>query len=216
MDTKLAKWIRWLAVIKEEVQQLVIAKHIFWATQEMIKNNPKIQKASDFYNFLGNTYVSHAVMGVRRQVKIDSQSISFARLLSEISQAPAMLSRGYYTSLYKGSNVENWADRNFDRHCGKGAAHISPTVVAAELSDLQASARSCEELADRRIAHRDKRPPSILPNFKELDRSIDKLDKLYVRYHLLFHAQAMGTLMPTFQHDWREIFREPWIARHDK
>ncbi len=211
MNTRLRKWIRWLDVIKEEVQLLVISKHIFWSVQDIIKKNPRIQVASDFYNFLGNWYVAYSAMGVRRQVKIDPQSISFARLLTEISETPELLSRAYYKSLYTGSIVEPWADKHFDRLAGVGEPHVPTVTVHAELSSLRDTARSCEELADRRIAHRDKRPMKRPPKFSELDRSIDLLDKLYVRYLRLFHAQAMETLMPTYQYDWQEIFRFPWI-----
>jgi len=211
MDARLQKWGKWLLVIHDDIQQLVMDKHVFWTVQEIIKDNPDIQKGSYFYSYLGNTYVSHAVIGVRRQIKIDRQSISLARLLTEIRETPELLSRSYYCSLYKGSNVESWADRDFDNHCGKGVVHISPTVVQAELDELRGKARSCEELADRRIAHHDKRPPNRLPKFNELNECIETLDKLYVRYHLLLRAQSMKTLMPTFQYDWQEIFRQPWI-----
>ena len=216
MNSKLAKWIRWLDVIKEEIQLLVISKHLFWSVQDMIKKNPRIQIGSDFYNFLGNWYVAYSVMGVRRQVKVDSQSISFARLLTDISENPELLSRAYYTSLYAGSTAEPWADRDFDRLVGVGEPHIRASTVRDELSSLRDTARSCEELADRRIAHRDKRPMKKLPKFHELDQCIDFLDSLYCRYLLAFHAQAMDTLMPTYQYDWQEIFRVPWIPADEE
>jgi hypothetical protein len=45
----------------------------------------------------------------------------------------------------------------------------------------------------------------------ELDDAIDLLDQLYVKYHLLFHAAWMETLLPTRQYDWQAVFRIPWI-----
>jgi hypothetical protein len=213
MDQKLAKWIRWMKVIHDEIQQLVIAKDIFWEVQEIIKNNKNIQKPSSFYEYLGNTYVSHSVIGMRRQLKVDTQSISLARLLTEMANNPEVLSRKYYTAMYVGSVVEDFADRDFDRFSSPGAPHISKTMVLSDLAKLCDAGRTLERFADRRIAHRDKRAVKSPPRFKDGDAFIDLLDQLYVKYHLLFHASAMDSLMPTYQYDWKEIFREAWIPR---
>jgi hypothetical protein len=129
MDPKLKKWIKWLKVIRDEVVYLLINRNIFWEVNEIIKNNKDIQKPSQFYNFLGDTYASYALMGIRRQVKIDSQSISLVRLLKEIIKNPEKLSRQYYKSLYKGSVVEHLADKHFDKYAGLGKDHISPKMV---------------------------------------------------------------------------------------
>src|ERR1700724_1522079 len=110
MDSKLRKWLKWLKVIHDEVKDLVTSKDIFWKVQNIIKTNRRIHQPSAFYSYLGNTYVSHAVMGVRRQLKVDTQSVSFARLLEEIVDSPQTLSREYYVSLYKGSPVEDLAE----------------------------------------------------------------------------------------------------------
>jgi hypothetical protein len=56
--------------------------------------------------------VSHVVIGLRRQLKTDHQSISLALLLQELAQTPEVLSREYYVALYKGSVVEDFANRD--------------------------------------------------------------------------------------------------------
>jgi len=216
MDQKLQKWIRWLKVIHDEIQQLVIAKDIFWEVQEIIKNNKGIQKPSAFYEYLGNTYVSHSAIGMRRQLKVDPQSISFARLLTEMSANPEVVSRKYYTAMYAGSVVEDRADRDFDRFSTPGALYISRRMVLNDLQSLRDAGRNLEQFADRRVAHRDKRAVKSPPRFKDGDAFIELLDQLYVKYHLLFHASTMDSLLPTYQYDWKEIFREAWISSGDE
>jgi hypothetical protein len=211
MNPKLAKWIRWLKIIHDEIQLLVLAKDGFWEVQEIIKSNKKIQKPSYFYQYLGNTYVSYSVIGMRRQLKVDSQSISLARLLIEIAETPEAVSRKYYRGLYSGSLVKRFADRDFDKFSEPGAAHISKKKVLDDLKRLRDAGRKLEEYADRRVAHRDKREVKSPPLFRDGDAFIELLDKLYVKYHLLFHASSMTSLMPTYQYDWKEIFLEPWI-----
>jgi hypothetical protein len=211
MDPRLSKWLRWLAVIKIEVQELVVAKHTFHEVQKMIEANPKLQTGNSFYHYFTSTYVSHVVIGLRRQLKTDPQSISLALLLKEITETPEVLSRKYYISLYEGSAVEDLADKDFDRVSAPGLPHIDGSKVLADLQRLREATERCEDFADRRVAHWDKRKPKSPPTYNEVDACIDLLDELFVKYQLTFHAQASETLLPTWQYDWKEIFRTPWI-----
>ena len=216
MDPKLTKWLRWLKIIHDEIQRLVLAKDAFWEVQQIIKSNKKIQKPSYFYQYLGNTYVSYSVIGMRRQFKVDSQSISLSRLLTELAETPEVISRTYYKGLYSGSGVERFADRDFDKFSEPGAPHISKKKVLEDLKKLRDAGRKLEDYADRRVAHRDKREVKSPPLFKDGDAFIELVDKRYVKYHLLFHATSMLSLMPTYQYDWKEIVREPWIPPEPK
>lgn len=216
MDSKLKKWLRWLEVIKGELHDLVVAKYTFHEVQTLIKNNPLLHKPSSFYDYLAQTYVSHVVIGLRRQIKSDTQSISMARLFEEMIATPQSLSRKYYVSLYKGSAVEDLADSDFDKFSAPGSPHIDPALVAVDLARLRDASARCEDFADKRVAHRDTREPKQLPTFKEVDGCIELLDQLYVRYCLLFHASDMDSLLPTWQYDWKAVFRVPWVPPSDK
>jgi hypothetical protein len=215
MDPKLKKWGKWLKSINEEVTRLVIARDIFWSVQDLIKTNKQIQKPSSFFRYMGDTYISFITMGIRRQIKIDNQSISFARLLSEIESNPEKISRQFFQELYKGSRVEFLANNHFDKFCDNpGDSHISSNMVNEDLRQLKIAACLCEKFADKRIAHQDKREPKILPTFKDTDKTIDFIDKLYVKYHRIFHADSMRSLMPVYQYDWQQIFDYPWRLRN--
>jgi hypothetical protein len=213
MDPRLGKWLRWLDVIETEIQELVIAKYTFHEVQRMIAENAKLQVSNSFYRYFTSSYVSHVVMGLRRQIKTDAQSISLALLLRELTETPHLLTRAYYVSLYEGSTVEHFADRHFNQFAASGDVHVDPSRIAADLQKLRDASARCEEFADKRLAHRDKCDPKALPTYNEVDACIDLLDELYVKYHLLFHAKSMVTLLPTAQCNWTEIFRIPWIEK---
>jgi len=213
MDSKLDKWIRWLEVIHDDIQKLVINRNIFWEVQKIIEDNKRIQKPSSFYNYLGDTYVAYVAIGIRRQIKIGAESISFAKLLSEISKNPTLLSRTYYKSLYKNTSIESHADRHFDNISGGKGKHVSVEMVKSDLEELKQTVLRIEDFSDKRIAHHDRRKPKKIPTFSEVDKSLDMLEKLYVKYHLLFHATSMTTLLPTYQYDWKEIFIYPWLPK---
>lgn len=211
LDPKLTKWIHWLKVIKGEVQELVVAKDIFHKVQKLIEDNPLLHQPSPFYRHFSSTYVSHAVIGLRRQIKCDNQSISMARLFEEMIETPQALTRAYYVNLYKDSVVEDFADKDFNEFAAPGARHIDPTLVMADLAGLREASRRCEDFADKRVAHRDKREPKELPTYNDVHACIDLLNGLYARYYLLFHACSMDTLLPVYQGDWKAVFRVPWI-----
>jgi hypothetical protein len=211
LDQRLAKWIRWFEEIRNDVQKLLINRHIFSEVQKIVAKNKRIHKPSSFYQYMAETYVAYITVGIRRQLKYNKDSISFVRLLSEIRDTPAILSRTYYKSLYKGSPVENHADRHFDNIAGGTGNHISVQMVTHDLAKLKRVASRIEEFADRRIAHRDDRKPQVIPTFLDVDKSLSVLDMICCRYQRIFFAEGSTTLMPTFQFDWTEIFRKPWI-----
>ncbi|MBF0293518.1 MAG: DUF2442 domain-containing protein [Nitrospinae bacterium] len=212
----LTKWIKWLDVIKAEVQQeLVLPKHTFSEIQGIIKANPKLQQQNYFYRYLARTYISHMLMGVRRQTKIGKDSISFARLLQEMIDNSQIISREYYVGLYKDTEAQvakSFADNDFNKFADPGFSHIKPSLICDDLTKLRSVAKRCEKYADKRIAHWDKSPPKEIPTYNELDDVVELLDKLYAKYAQLFHGSSAQSLLGTFQYDWKSIFYIPWIS----
>lgn len=213
MDDRFNKWNKWIDVILSEITKLSIDRHIFWEVQDIINNNPKIQKPSSFYDFLRNIYGVSAVMGVRKQVKIDKDSISLAKLLQEICETPKILSRARFFANFKGSTVEKFNSRNFDKFAGKTGDHVDPELIKLDLGELKSKAQECEKYADRRVAHFDKKAISNIPTFTDLDNCIDFLEKLMKKYYLLFRASSLTSILPVSQnkYDWKAIFKEVWI-----
>ena len=213
MNSKLNKWYQWLEVLHTEIQDLVVAKHTFLEVQKMIRDNPQLHLPSSFYDYLSRTYVSHSVIGIRRQIKLSGDSISIVRLFKEMIASPRSFSRDHYTQKYKGSVVEDLADNDFNRFALSDSSHIDSNLIQSDLTCLKEAAKRCEDYADKRIAHRDTREPKELPTFNEVDDCINLLDELYVKYYLLFHASSMDTLLPTWQYDWQAIFHVPWLPQ---
>lgn len=213
MDKKLKKWLRWRESIHKDIIELLEKRDTFWGIQEIIKSNvySEICKSSraHVYEYIGHTYVAYITIGIRRQIKVDKDSISFLRLLTEISENPKILSREYYVGLYRSSPKE-FAHRDFDQFCGDSRDHISPDMVKSDIAALKEIVSRVETFADRRIAHHDRREPD-LPRFKDIDESLDKIGEMYKKYHLALTAECMAGLTPVVQYDWTEIFTVPWI-----
>lgn len=232
---KLEKWLRWIETIHDEILALVQDANMFWEVQDIIRGNPRIQKSNAFYSYLARTYLSHALIGLRRQTKLQKDSTSFVGLLDEIAKNPEELSRSYFDSHYPSSNGPDLDEvigrtdleavgivdssqlkaiikmDDFAPYADASGTHVCPQMVEADRARLEAAAEKYEAFADKRIAHWDKREPKVIPSFEELDDCIKLLDQTYVKYHFLFHAESMDTLMPTYQYEWKRIFCEPWL-----
>ena len=157
------------------------------------------------------------IIGIRRQIKIDNESVSFARLLKEISEAPEVFSRDRYIVHSKDAefvkHMPDYPNRDFDRFSGEGEGkgYINPDMVRGDLETLQAKAHKCVDYADKRVAHYDKREPKEIPKFVDADECINCLEELTIKYYLLFTAGNLFAVLPTFQYDWKAIFQEPWL-----
>ena len=214
ISPKLKKWLKWMKAIEKEIYSLVVDANMFWEVQDMIRENPRIQKPSAFYRYLGRTYLSHALAGLRRQIKPQKDSISLVGLLEDIAKNPEELSRSYYRSLCvnpDGPDVSQIEMDDFAPYADASGEHVCPQMVKDDLDTLKSAVEKHEEFADKRIAHWDKGEPDVIPTFGELDDCIKLLDKMYVKYHLLFYAEGTSTLMPTYQYEWKKIFLEPWL-----
>jgi len=213
MECRYQKWSKWLDTVYSDITNLSRYSHIFWEVQEIIQNNSKIQKPSSFYEFLGQSYIAYVLIGIRRQIKIDRDSISFARLLKEIIDTPEILSRERFIEHYQGTPIKHHADEDFDKFAGCRGKHVDPSIVKKDLEKLQQTAKILEDYADKMIAHLDKRKPAVVPTFKDVDECIDFLEKLLKKYHLLIKCEALTSILPSYLYDWKAVFYEPWIQK---
>lgn len=212
MNNRFNKWSKWLEVIEKEVTNLFRYQYIFNEVQEIIKKNPKIQKPSSFYEFVGTSYVSFMVMGIRRQIKIDNQSISFARLLREIIETPDILTRKRFVALYISGIGEECGNRDFNLFAENDADYIDSSKIQKDFEKLKLTGKKLEDFADKRIAHSDIREPKNIPIFQDIDDSIYFLGELLKKYVLLFRAEGLLFVLPVYQYDWKEIFKHAWLA----
>jgi hypothetical protein len=84
-------------------------------------------------------------------------------------------------------------------------------VIDQEILTLTQATKKLKQFVDTQVAHSAKAGPSTLPTFQDVDDAIDVLEKLLRRYMWLFRSTALTTALPTWQFDWTEIFRYPWL-----
>lgn len=209
---RLEKWEKWLKRIKLEVQNLVLYRSAYKEVIEIINSNESLHEDNFYYRYMNDSHIAYIVMGIRRQIKNDNQSISIVRLLTEISKTPHLITRNNYVDHYSDSVISDFADDHFDQFCkNPGDIHLSEDMVIEDIDKLKVSSILVEKYADRFIAHSDNRGIESLPTFNDIDSCLEILDKIYCKYHLIFYASSMDSLFPTVQYHWKKIFELPWI-----
>ena len=214
---RIDKWKKWLKKIKADAQNLVMYRSMFKEVNEIINENTLLHDYNHYFRYMNDSHIALIIMGLRRQIKNDPQSISITRLLYEIADNAQLITRHYYVSLYSNSSIQFLADEHFDQFCDdQGDPYISKSLVEADIDIFKEATLLVEKYADRIIAHTDKRKFKTFPTFEDVDNCLKILDKIYCKYHLMFYATSMDSLLPTFQYNWKKIFEIPWINNEGK
>lgn len=201
-----------LGQIYREIQALRINQHVFWEVQSLIRNNPNLHKPSTFYGWMGNMYAAAMSAAVRRLVDRRKDTVSFVRLLEQLKKDTGLFSRAVYKSRCTNPDLpKGFLDRDYDGLVGKGKQQPDPGEIEREIKDMEARTRKLKDFVDTHVAHLGAEPAKDLPKFQELDDAIDCLEALVKRYLHLFRGVGLTSVLPTWQYDWQEIFRYPWI-----
>jgi hypothetical protein len=206
-----------LEQVYSEVRALRINQHVFWEVQELIRNNPDLKKPSTFYSWMGEMYAAAMSVAVRRLVDKRKDSVSFVRLLEQLKEMPQCVSREAYKGrFFKPSMPPDFLDRDYDRLIGAGIPSPNPTTIDDEIQKLKQKTAALKKFVDKKVAHTSLEPLKELPKFQDVDDAIDMLEALTKWYLHLFRSVSTTKLLPTWQYDWKEIFRFPWIVEQEK
>src|SRR5207247_8336809 len=105
-EERRARLIQWLETILKDVQDLLLDDHIFWEFQNLVAANPKfLESPGLFTQWMASCFIQATATGVRRQAKVNDDSISLARFLTEVEKYPNLVSRTYCMSLYAGKEA---------------------------------------------------------------------------------------------------------------
>lgn len=210
--------------ILPQVTTLLHNRNIFLEVQKIIKANPSLLEDGVFIDWMTTVYVGDALMGIRRQLDLDNDSISLVRLLREVKQYPEVLSRDRYIKLHAETPVPDGlesyfgqkANRNFDKCSEPDKAHIDPSLVEVDLTQLKNSTKRLKRFANKRIAHFDRNKFKDPPTFSELYESLDLIEQILKKYLLFLHGGTYIRISPTIIPNWTAIFRQPWIIEKEE
>jgi len=88
------KWIEWITIIHNNIEELLTSQHIYKTYLEIVKNNPEIQSPRDFHDWVRKNYASAVAIHIRRELDIGSDVVSLKRLLTQIQKNPQIITKG--------------------------------------------------------------------------------------------------------------------------
>ena len=169
---------------------------------------------SEFFRWMEDNFVVTAGGAVRRQADERRDVISMKRFLRELCHHPHLASRDHYVGLLA-KNLKyplDFAHKQYDRLVGRGRDRLDGDTLKREIQELTKRTDLIKKLVGNRFAHTaDERRKNPLPKFEDLEKCIDFFEDFVKRYVLLLRGDSVANLLPTFQYDWKEIFRFAWI-----
>jgi hypothetical protein len=211
------KWQEWMMRIKQDVEtRLVNPRQIYRGFAEVVNANEKHIAEHDgdvLVRFVAKCYVSHTAMAIRSHVKLDNKSISLLRLLMQIRDCAGQFTFQFFLQQFPlDPAYVDWQTVTFAPFSDDGKS-VSSKIVQRDIETLKTLTTQIEELADRTLAHLDKRGFERTVTFGELDACIDAFDKLVCKYLKLTAGAGYATLEPTILSDWQKIFTVPLDTR---
>jgi len=210
------KFEKWFNDIKDQLIQIIICQKINNQMRYIFKENPKLHRGGNFWNWLDQNYIYSIVIQVARLVEKGrySDDRSFHKFLSELKNADnykIVISEEKYLEKF-GPFLEEHLGEKYIRNEFKKIT-LNQQIIEVLNSDviiLDNIFEKFEKLRHKKIAHLTSTELNIseLPTYNDIDKSIEELKKLVNKYSLLINANHIVFDVPIY---YGKIFNIPWI-----
>jgi hypothetical protein len=129
-------WLKRFERIENDVQEILLRRHVFRRLQEIVASNPRLHRPSYLYDYLAGTYAASAAIAVRRHARHDdpTRSAALISLLYAIRANPEILTRARHVVLYKDAGMPaHLAEKEFDRLAEPGAVQLAKPHVQRDI-----------------------------------------------------------------------------------
>ena len=201
----------WLPRISAEITELHHFRRIWTDLSDALDAQGDPERWY-FRNVFTRMYVDAQTSCLRRQIDLDSRSVSLARLMTTLRDHPKIMTREHWLGLWTvpGEGWKKQANETFDRFAGGSGDQLSPEVIDDHLIELNDTNSKIRELVNKRVAHSSKREPLGI-TLEDLDQAINSAGTMLTEYTLILTATSYGKIEPTMQGDWLSPFRRPLL-----
>ncbi len=210
MDSRIETWRDWITSrIRPHVYEMHLHRFVFDEIGKIMECAEL--PASYIFEYLPSTYGTSQSMAVRKQADKDQRTASLVNLLTEIAAAPDALTWEFFLGEW-GDDLPELVRKSFERFAEPGCGQIAASRVLNDITQLETTAEIVKRYVDQYVAHDDAKPTAKIATFDEVNAGIDVIGRLYARYYsLLYPGESYGSLVPIIDHDWKAVFRVPWI-----
>jgi len=208
------KWQDWAERIREDFGQVVEDRDVHEGFRDVVQANGTWideNQGGLFVDFIKRSYVGNAFMGVRRQLKVDDDSISLMRLLEQMAAQAHQITFEFYLTIFPLTPDRDpdrfvWQEETF-RGFTDDRVTLSTRIVNEDMRRARELAAEIEKAADRTVAHLQKGEHKSNVTFDDLRSSIDHFDKLACRYLALITGKGWSSCGAKAVFPWGQIFR---------
>ena len=215
-DPRIVKWTGWCEnTIKDNVLTMYLHRDTWREVSKIIEDNGQLPD-SYWWQFMWDTYAVTQAVAVRREADIHKDVASLGKLIQEIRDDPSRITREFWIGLWDTDDElmlrraqQGWTKQ----YAGSMGTHLDPAIPSADSDALTAVASKVKAYVDRHVAHADASAASagVTVTLSEVHDAIDVVGDLFKRYYNLLTASSYGSLVPLIQHNWKAVFREPWL-----
>lgn len=211
IHSKIGQWKDEIERITNDFTDTIEARHILSRLREIITANPKINTDNLFWDHLTASFGASMVLGIARQVDERTEVISLLKLLNDIRSNASIITREWFADQYKPTLPREIGEQHFAENFGQ-MAELDTAIVEKDIQDLNQATAKVKKFRHTRIAHKNADERLVIDlNFEEVDKAIEVIERIVIKYQLLLNQSGMPQLMPVIQYDWEAIFREPWL-----
>lgn len=206
------KWRKWIGAIAEDIGDQMASFDVYKELRSIVAANPGIQRPRYLHDWIFLNYARASTVRLRRFDDQDSRSQSLWRMLYEMLEYPGIITRRSHGALY--SSNRHLAALTFDNAVGRGRECLGPGRIRQDLRRIEGSCARVRRFVNKRVAHAGakgalRKPPT----FGDLEQALHEIDSIVCYYQLLLTGTASQTQKPTFQFDWADVLRVPWLPR---
>jgi hypothetical protein len=215
-DQRIEKWTRWIeGTIRSNVLTMHLQRDAWRDVSDILQRNGQLPD-SYWWEFMRDTYATTQAVAVRRQADTHRDAASLGKLIQEIRDDASRITREFWIGVW--DTTEAWqlreAERGWTEHYAGGVGtHLDPAIPAADFDALIDAASKVKAFVDEQVAHADASAVSaqITLTLNDVHDAIDVSGDLFRKYYNLLTAASYISLVPVIQHDWKAVFRVPWI-----
>lgn len=220
-DQQWEQWKKDVERIKTETVLVFRNRLVFRELRETFTNNAQLMANGGFFwRWLFGMYGRDMVLAVGRELDRDTEVVNLIQLMHQIKKHPGIITRKRFLEKLSiqqpaGPNdLRNrilWEvnDKWFTDNMGIGE-EVDIALIKQDRNWLEKRCRRVMKYRHKIVAHRTGMELTLTA--EHIDEALDAIEKMLLKYYLLFTGGGLMGAEPALQFDWQHIFTYPWIT----
>lgn len=196
---------KWLYKIGEKFQKILLYRQIYTDFSTIVKSNNNLTQNSMFFHFIYDNYVNGIILNVSGILENgnDSDDLNFRRFLEKLKPNLELIKNhhlnqkepvGSFEDNTQGYLQEDDILIQFrNAEINRRFEECKICKIDEDIEILEKEFEKYKKIRNKLIAHFTKKTRNDLelPSFKDLDKTIDEIHKIYKKYSLIMNTNTI-------------------------